>query len=502
MKVITNRYWIALAIGVCMAILFCHTPASQSRPLDQATADMLAQAALTAWDVPGAAVVIVTRDRVLYVKGYGVRERGKPEPVDVDTIFPLASCSKAFTSLLISQLADDGRMSWDDGVRKYLPDFHLSDPVADAGVAVRDLLCHRTGLASNDFLWYHSPLSQDEIIARCASLPLTKPFRTAFQYQNMMAMAGGMAASKAGGKPWDALVRERILEPLGMTNTSCVTPANNRATPHRPNADGKLEPIAWYEQKSSNPANSIHTTPRDLANWLMFQLGDGTFGGKRLVSTAGLAETHLPQIPQRLEGLNRVLFPDTVMMSYGLGWVIHDHRGHLLWSHTGLIDGFRAQIALAPRDGIGVAVLSNRFETRMNLALINSLLDRLLDLPARDWNAYMLEIAAEENRQASKEREDRGFRRDRSGKPAKQLRDFVGQYHHPAYGTAEVTLVDDKLHWVWNNFRVPMQYYHGLEFDLPNRDLPTLIYSSQKKPARSPGFSSSTSTFPSDDSLQ
>src|SRR5205085_12077204 len=115
---------------------------SPARPLDEAAIDGLAKAALGSWEVPGAAVIIANRDRIVFVKGYGVRQLGQPELIDADTVFPLASCSKAFTALLISQLADDGRLSWDDPVRKHLPDFHLADPVADAGVALRDLLCH------------------------------------------------------------------------------------------------------------------------------------------------------------------------------------------------------------------------------------------------------------------------------------------------------------------------------------------------------------------------
>ncbi|MFL5327344.1 MAG: serine hydrolase [Gemmataceae bacterium] len=438
---------------------------------EEAEADTLVRNALKAWDVPGAAVVVVSRDRVLYLKGHGVKELGKPAPVDPDTVFPLASCSKAFTSVLISQLADEGKLTWDDSVRKHLPDFHLSDPVADAGVALRDLMCHRTGVAQHDFVWYHSPFKQDEIVRRVGFLPLSKPFRTTFQYQSVMVTAAGLAAGRAANKPWEDLIRERILEPLDMPHTTCVTPVNGRAAPHRPNAAGKLEPIAWYEQNEPNPSSSIHTTARDLSHWLAFQLGDGQFLGKRLVSSEGLKETHTPQIPEKLEGLGRLLQPDTLMMSYGLGWVIHDYRGHLLWSHTGLIDGFRVQMALAPREGLGIAVLSNRFETRMNLALVNNFLDRMLDLSVRDWDGYLRQVVHEEAKAVAKERDDHDLRRDPAGKPARPLSDFAGKYENAAYGTAEVVVEGNSLVWHWNKFRVPMRFWRGLEFDLSDRDL-------------------------------
>src|SRR5262249_25568690 len=166
----------------------------RSDPIDKLIAD-----ALATWEVPGAAVVIVTRDRVVSLNGYGRRELGREHPVTADTIFPLASCTKAFTTALLAMLADDGKLGWDDLVRKHWPDFHLADPLADAEVTLRDLLTHRTGIASHDFLWYRSPLPPEELVRRVGKLPFERSFRSAFQYQSVMYTAAGLAPGRAGG---------------------------------------------------------------------------------------------------------------------------------------------------------------------------------------------------------------------------------------------------------------------------------------------------------------
>src|SRR5947209_3171028 len=202
-------------------ILAAATSMRAADPLDPTAIDALVRATLKEWDVPGAAVVIVSPDRVLYLRGHGARELGRPDSVTPDTLFPLASCSKAFTSALLAMLADDGKASWDDPVRRQLPDFHLADPLADAGVTLRDLLCHRTGVAPHDYLWYRSPLKPEELVRRAGRLPLEKPFRTAFQYQSVLYAAAGFAAARAGGDSWERLIERRLFEPLGLARARC-----------------------------------------------------------------------------------------------------------------------------------------------------------------------------------------------------------------------------------------------------------------------------------------
>src|SRR5262249_27081546 len=152
----------------------------------------------------------------LLLKGFGVRERGRAEPITPDTVFPLASCSKAFTTTLLAMLVDDGVMDWDDPVRKHLPGFKLPDANADALLTIRDLLCHRSGIGGHDLLWYHAPWNIDETLKRAQLLPLDYPFRAGFKYSSIPFLAAGRAIEKRTGKKWEDLVRTRICEPLQM----------------------------------------------------------------------------------------------------------------------------------------------------------------------------------------------------------------------------------------------------------------------------------------------
>src|ERR1019366_689984 len=151
--------------------------------------------ALKAFDAPGAAVVIVHEDKVVYLKGAGVRELGKDDAVTPDTIFQIASCTKAFLAMLIAILTGDGLMDWDDPVHKHVPYFRLSDPLADQNITMRDLLCHRTGLSRHDLLWYKSPLGPEEVIRRIRFVSRTTSFRSSWEYANIPFMTAGTAAS-------------------------------------------------------------------------------------------------------------------------------------------------------------------------------------------------------------------------------------------------------------------------------------------------------------------
>ena len=171
--------------------------------------------------MPGAAVAVVRNGDVLF-SCQGVREAAGRDPITPDTLFPLASCSKAFTTTAMAMLVDEGKMAWDDPVRKHLPSFRLADPLADRAVILRDLLCHRTGLGTHDLLWYRAPWTPEDAVRRAGLLPLDKPFRSAFQYQSTMFTAAGLAVSSSAGKPWYDFVRARILDPLEMKST-CFT---------------------------------------------------------------------------------------------------------------------------------------------------------------------------------------------------------------------------------------------------------------------------------------
>jgi CubicO group peptidase (beta-lactamase class C family) len=471
--------WRRLGATIVFVLLVLFVPPVRAAPPDPAAVDAVVRAALKAWGVPGAAVAVVRNDEVVYLQGHGLREAGGDRPVTSDSVFPLASCTKAFTTAAIALLVDEDKVRWDDPVRKHLSWFRLADPLADRDVTLRDLVTHRTGLRGHDLLWYRSPWKQEEVVRRAGLLPLDRPFRASFQYQSTMVTAAGLAAGAAAKTTWADLVRERLLAPLDMTGASLTTAeaekAADRAMPHRRGRDDSPEPIPWYAQEEPNPAGSLNASARDLAKWLRFQLADGSYNGKRLVSAAALGETRAPQVALSVEGIDRELNPETNLMSYGMGWLIADYRGKLIVSHAGAIDGFRALILLVPRERLGIALLCNLHQTRMNFALGNDLLDLYLGLPKKDWNTYYLGIVKKEGEAARARQREKLARRQPNTKPSLPLSAYAATYEHPAYGTARVTVEGGGLVLRWSSFRWPLDHFHHDTFSVQDEAVGDLL---------------------------
>lgn len=435
-----------------------------TKPVRPEAIDAVMNEALKVWQVPGAALGIVKDDRVIFLKGFGVKEHGKAGRVTADTVFPIASCTKSFTSLAVALLAEEGKMDWDDPVRKYLDYFRLADPLADANVTLRDLMAHRTGVGAHELLWYRAPWTLDERIRKLGKLPLSHSFRSSFEYQAILAGAVGLAVGKASSSRWEDFMRTRVLGPLGMKATTLTTPealkSNDVASPHRIARNGKLEALPWYQIDEPDPAGSINSTARDLVQFVRFQLGDGTWQRKRLLSPANLKEMHTPQIAFRREGYARLMNPDTHFINYGLAWVVQDYRGQLLLMHGGAIDGFRAHFTLVPEARLGFVLLNNLHDVQMNLAVSNTLIDLFLGLPAKDWNKYFLEVQEAGEVETKAQADARRRHRHKGSRPSRPLEAFAGDYEDAAYGRAGVTAEKDQLVVHWARFRWTLEHFH------------------------------------------
>jgi CubicO group peptidase (beta-lactamase class C family) len=442
---------------------------ARAEAVDTAAVDAVVREALKAWQVPGAALAIVHNDKVVYVQGYGLRELGGDQRVTPDTVFGIASLTKAFTTTALAMLADDGKLKWDDPVRKHVPFFRLADPLADGQVTLRDLVCHRTGISRHDLLWIHAPWSQEETIRRLAYVKANRPFRAAYQYNNIMYMAAGFAVASASQSTWQDFVRRRIFEPLGMKGAtftkSDLLKTPDHASPHHRGRDGKVKVIPWYDDdRQIRASGSIKASARDLAQWVRFQLGDGTFAGKRLLSARGLAETHTPQMVVRLEGVARAAHPEAAQLSYGLGWLIHDHRGRPVWSHTGGTQGFHSRIVLVPQARLGIVFLMNAdigtSGASMHYAVTNQLLDLLLGLPRKDWNAYYAGLVKKDEDDRRARLAAREAKRHKGTKPSHPLEAYAGTYVEPAYGKATVALEKGALVVRWSSFTGRLEHFH------------------------------------------
>lgn len=424
--------------------------------------DHYIQTTMQEWKVPGVAVGIVQGTKPVYLKGFGVRNIETRQPVTPDTLFDIGSCTKAFTAASIAMLVDEGKMNWDGKVDKYIPFFHLYDPMADENVTIRDILTHRTGLPGADLIWYGSSYSRDEIVRRLAYIHPDAGFRTLFQYQNAMYVAAGVAVGKVTGSTWDAFVQQRIFQPLGMSNSdtsaTVVQKTADYASPHIIH-DGKVEVIPWKNIDDAGPAGSINSSVRDMSKWISLQLNDGVFDGKRLISSKSMREMHRPQMIVSPGEIETVFFPDSMQLSYGFGWFIQDYRGHQLILHPGDIDGFSALTVLIPEIHTGYEVLVNLGGGSYRQALGYHIADMLLHLPEKDWSAHFQAMDSKFEAMEKAQVTSWESKRNPNTHPSHDLAAYAGMFNNPAYGTATVSASDGHLALRFHSITSPLTHF-------------------------------------------
>lgn len=425
--------------------------------------DQYVNSSMKDWGVPGASIAIVRHGAVVYAKGFGVRDIRTNQPVTEDTLFDIGSCTKAFTSAAVAMLVDEGKMQWDGRVDEYIPFFHLSDPMADEDVTLRDLLTHRTGVPGADLLWVVYPqASREELIRRLAYVKPTAGFRARFQYQNTMYLAAGYAVGQVTHGTWDDFVRTRIFQPLGMTESDTTAEdaqkSSDFATPHEQNPDGSAKAIPWRNIDNVGPAGSINSSARDMAKWIAFQLGDGRFDGKRLISEKNLREMHIPQMVIPPDGeIPTVFFPDSTQLSYGLGWFVQQYRGHQLILHAGDIDGFATMVVLIPEIDSGYFVVTN-ITNFYRQVLSYHIADELLQLPDAGWSEHFKKLEADLT-QKEKSRDAWQSKRTPGTHPSRDLPAYVGTYRNPAYGDAAIELTEGKLRLHFHSIDTSLEYF-------------------------------------------
>ena len=435
-----------------------------AQPIDLKAVDRLVTSTMRAWQLPGISVAIVRNDRVILVKGYGTKEAGGTEPVTADTLFQLASTSKAFTSTALAMLATEKKLSWDDPVRKHLDYFHLADLCADSQVTIRDIVSHRTGLKRHDELWDNTPLTREDVIRGIGQVKLTKPFRSAYQYQNIMFIAAGEVVANTSGMSWDDFASKRIFEPLGMKGTVLSDEAwraADHATGYRYDwKSGRITPQEPIDTATIGAGGGIKSNANDMARWVRFQLAGGAIDLKQLVDPEMLQETKTPQTVIRVENSSRDLNPESNVMAYGMGWVIQDYRSELLVSHAGALNGFRAHVDLLPKRNTGFALLTNLGRGYALIALRNSLTDLLAGKPGRDWNAYYLMVERKADEKEEREKQELESRKIAGTTPSRSLEDYAGDYESAGYGKAKVSVAASGLVLQWNQLTIPLKHFH------------------------------------------
>ncbi len=443
--------------------------------------DRVVERARQEFDVPGIAVAIVKDGNIVLAKGYGVRRQNEAAPVTAQSLFRIASNTKAFTTAALAMMVDEGKIRWDDPVTEHMPGFQLYDPYVTREMTIRDLLTHRSGLGlgAGDLMFFPpGDLGRDEIVRRLRFIKPATSFRSAYAYDNLLYIVAGQLIPAVTGKSWDDFVRDRIFIPLGMTNTftdvAALTKGKDVATPHN-TLSGKLEALPQEDMNSSAPAGAIITCVADLAKWMRVQLnggGVGTMGNARLFSAAQSREMWSAQTILPIEELSAdapAAFAATQpnFHAYGLGWDLRDYRGKRLVGHTGTLSGYVSRTALVPELKLGIVILTNQEVTAAHAAIANTVIDHYLGVPDADWvGAYAARLKKQRAEGEEAVRKAAG-QRNPNTKPALPLASYAGRYRDAWYGDLRIQehggklsiyfthtphLAGDLEHWQYDTF--------------------------------------------------
>lgn len=436
--------------------------------------DRWVDSALAAWQVVGASVGIIVDGEVVYAKGHGLRDLEKKLPVTTQTIFPIGSSSKAFTTFALGALVDQGKLDWDAPVANHLPGFGMYDPAATAQLSARDLVTHRSGLPRHDLVWYNNNASsRDEIVSRLPYLQPNKGLRETFQYNNLMYLTAGVLAGKLNGTTWEDAVRTLVFQPLGMSSSNFSVVESQRTSdyslPYRVRRD-TIQVIPFRDISMVGPAGSINSNMDDMLKWVGMLLDGGKANGKQIIQPATLRDMYTPHMAIRSVPNDKEIGAS----AYGLGWFTTSYRGHFHVHHGGNIDGFSALVNFFPQDKIGIIVLTNQNGSALTTLVTRHAADRLFGAPFRDWSGEALARSKAANAQAREAEQQRETARITGTRPSHPLADYVGDYAHPGYGTLSVTLDSGRLVTTYNAIRTGLQHWHYDVFDgLRNPNDPT-----------------------------
>jgi CubicO group peptidase (beta-lactamase class C family) len=419
----------------------------------------ISEQALIDFNVPGVGIGIVVDGQVVFAKGYGVRDVESREPMTADTVFEIGSCTKPFTTFLMGMLSDEGLLNWDDAIIDILPDFRMWDAYATQNLTLRDLLTHRSGMPRHDFMWYNSGLSRQEIFHKLRYLEPTCDFRERYNYNNLMYLTAGLAMEKVTGKSWEELIAEKILLPLEMSNTyfhvDDMQKSSDFAIPYVERME-KLRKMPFRDVSNMGPAASICSSVNDLNHWLKLLLAQGTYNGHTLLSPTTLLEIEAPQVIISGYAENK----DAQLNAYGLGWKILSYRGHYFVSHDGGINGFTSVAGIFPQDGIGIVVLVNKNQSSLPRYLSLVAIDRILELPAREWLKEGMEQFLKSRKVAADNLLKEDLNRKKGTMPSHSIEEYAGRYTHPGYGMVTVEYKNGRLQALHNKIISYLNHWH------------------------------------------
>jgi CubicO group peptidase (beta-lactamase class C family) len=413
--------------------------------------------------VPGVAVAVVADGRVLLADAFGVADAATREPLTADHSLAIGSITKSFTATLVATLVGEGRLDWDRPLRLDIPGLELADPVATQLLTLRDVLCHRSGMPSHEWVWYRNQqLTRAQVLERLGHLEFNRGLRTSFQYNNLMYVLAGHAVESVTGQSWEEALHGRLLGPLGLTATTFGPDRANRASSGHDLKDDTVVRVPYVLTTDAiGPAGTIWSTPADMGQWLLLQLQAYGTEPSEVVNPSLLREAHSAQMAVQLPELDEVCWAT----SYGLGWYRGIYRGEPYVYHGGDIQGFTAMAGFLPRKGFGAVVLANRSGTWVNRSILFNVLDKLLGHEGDDWSGKLEAF----------EKSLRGTvgpapQTPPGPAPVRPLPEYSGLYASSGYGSFEVALKESRLIMNFEGRTAGLSHRHHEVFDIVPED--------------------------------
>ncbi|MFT6207491.1 MAG: CubicO group peptidase (beta-lactamase class C family) [Colwellia sp.] len=414
--------------------------------------------AMETFQVPGIAVAIVKDNKVVMSKGFGLTEYGTNNKVNGDTLFGIASNTKAMTAALLANLVDQGKLTWQSKVIDIIPEFQMPDAYVTRQFTILDLLSHNSGLglgAGDLMIWPGTTLTNKDIIKGLKHLPEVSSFRSEFAYDNLMYVIAGEVIAKITRKSWQENIKDTIFQPLGMKNTkakfSLISKENNNVARAHVPLDDKLNVVGgdFLEQFSS--AGSVASSVNDMSLWLKVQLNEGAYGedenifSERQSHNMWQMRTILPVSKAATEN------DKTHFSGYGLGWFLNDYHGVKLVHHSGGILGMVSKVVLVPEENLAMVILTNQQSGYAFNAIYHQILNEYLELPAKDWVKFYDDMnqkrkTAEVNRLA-----EAANNIDKNSRHSLPLKAYAQTYTDSWYGDIVISYANNALTMQFGN---------------------------------------------------
>ena len=419
------------------------------------------------WHIPGLAITIVHDGNIVTMKGFGVKDLETNEPVNENTLFIIASNSKLFTGTALAQLDYNKKLSLDDKIIKYFPDFKLYNTYSTQLVTIKDMLAHHLGTKTfqGDFTFWNSALTRNQVMQKMRYLKPSTGFRTSFGYCNSCFLTAGEVILKVTGKPWEQYILDSLVTPLEMNKTHTLTIAmpqfQNIASPYTNSFAGNLTKLPFDKIDNMAPATSIVSCVSDLSHWLLLQLDSGKYNGKQILPWQVIAKTRdiTTAISSKKKGT-------THFSGYGLGVFMSDYQGKQIFNHTGGADGFVTNTCFVPELNLGISILTNNDNQNFFEILRLQILDAYLNVPFTNRSKQLLPQYLKDN-QNQQTQIANWKARISNAKPNLPLQFYAGKYENTLYGTIDITAIDNKLNIKFNshnNLTATMQYMDNDEW--------------------------------------